>query len=112
MSDDLSETILSMDKKIDSVVKVLNDHGISLARLEEKVSARDKACNDKHSSLENRVKLWVITGVAVVLLAICGFFISPYFKGAKTSEREIKTNHPQQEISRTGDSNYSVLSDQ
>lgn len=107
MSEDVIKLIVAMNEKMDFITGTLGEHGILLARLDEKVTEREKACVDKHSSLENRVKLWAVTAVGVVLLSACGYFIKSYMEDK--SERQTQINYSQPEISRSGNRHDSVF---
>lgn len=107
MSEDVIKLIVSMNEKMDTIAVTLGEHGILLARLDEKVTEREKACVDKHSSLESRVKLWAVTAVGMVLLSACGYFIKSYMEDK--NERQTQINYSQPEISRSGNRHDSVF---
>ena len=111
MSDDLAGLILSMDTKLDAITANQSQMSVSIARLEEKMTARDQACVDKHKSLEYKVKLWVLVPVIALLISVCGYFAKSYMEGDSENKRKTKNDYYEPEVSHAGSVSGSVLRD-
>lgn len=111
MSDELAGLILSMDTKLDAITANQSQMSVSIARLEEKMTARDQACVDKHVALETRVKLWVIIPVLALVVSVCGYFAKSYLEGSNENKRKTKNDYYEPEVPHAGSVSDSVLRD-